>query len=47
MKANLLLILVCLLAIAACVALLVQGPGDCASAENTWTGMLLVGCPDG
>jgi hypothetical protein len=45
MKANLLLILLCVVAIAACVALS-QRSGDCAEAKNTWTGMLLVGCPE-
>jgi len=45
MKVNLLLILVWFVAIAACVALS-QRAGDCASAKNTWTGMLLVGCPN-
>jgi hypothetical protein len=45
MKVNLLLILLWLVAIAAWVALS-QRSGDCASAKNTWTGMLLVGCPE-
>jgi hypothetical protein len=46
MKVNLLLILLWLAAIAVWVALLQRGAGDCASAKDTWTGMLLVGCPE-
>jgi hypothetical protein len=42
---KVLLILVWLVAIAASVSLS-QRAGDCASAKNTWTGMLLVGCPN-
>jgi hypothetical protein len=42
---KVLLILVWLVAIASCVGLS-QRTADCASAKNTWTGMLLVGCPN-
>jgi hypothetical protein len=42
---KVLLILVWLVAIAACVSLS-QRAGDCASAKNTWTGMLAGGVPE-